>query len=159
MKVSASSAAVALTLLVLPSQARSEADSLCAPLREFAAAVGPDEHREIVFRTSWGGGFKDDPGAKNSISSKRCEHGGYDKAKVVCGVLMEDASVEFGNVNTMRAVVCISPDIHFPRYIEFEHGEFSLNYGTEDRGANISISFEDDPKIGGAVLRIIADGY
>ncbi len=72
---------------------------------------------------------------------------------------MKDSSTEFGNVNAMRAVVCISPDIHFPRYIEFEHGEFSLHYGTEERGASISISFEEDQQIGGMALRIVADGY
>jgi hypothetical protein len=148
-----------LSLLVLPAQARSKTDLLCSPLRTFAASVGPDEHREIVFRTSWGGGFNDDPGTKDSITSTRCEHAGYDKAKAVCDVLTKDASVEFGNVNAMRAVVCISPDIRFPRYIEFEHGEFSLQYGTDDRGANISVSFEEDAKVGGMALRIVADGY
>jgi hypothetical protein len=151
--------ALACSLFLLPIQARSETDSLCAPLRKFAAAVGPEDHREIVFRTSWGGGFKDDPNTKQSISSKRCEHGNYDMAKAVCEVLMKDASVEFGNVNAMRAVVCISPEIRFPRYIEFEHGEFSLHYGTEDRGARISVSFEKDAGVGGMALWIVADGY
>lgn len=159
MKIYALPVVLTLSLLLLPTRARSETDALCAPLRKFAAAVGRDAHREIVFRTSWGGGFKDDPATSNSMSAKRCEHGGYDKAESVCEVLMKDSSTEFGNVNAMRSVVCISPDIHFPRYIEFEHGEFSLHYGTEERGASISISFEEDQQIGGMALRIVADGY
>jgi hypothetical protein len=32
-------------------------------------------------------------------------------------------------------------------------------YGTVNRGANITITLEGDEKVGGAVLRIVADGY
>ena len=150
---------LALLLLGLPTSAIGAPDALCAPLRKFVASVGPGGHREIVFRTSWGGGFSDDPDTKRSISSSRCEHQNYTAAKRVCDVIIKDASVEFGNVNAMRAVVCISPDIHFPRFMEFDHGAFSLNYGNANRGANVSVSFEEDSKIGGMALRIVADGY
>ena len=159
MKVRSFSAGLALLLLALPPSAVAAPDALCAPLRKFVASVGPDEHRELVFRTSWGGGFSDDPDTTDSISARRCEHQNYPAAKRVCDVLINDASVEFGNVNAMRAVVCISPDIQFPRLDEFEHGAFSLTYGTEDRGANVSVSFEEDEKIGGMALRIVVDGY
>jgi hypothetical protein len=159
MKSSSLSAALAACLGVLAQPAYAVKDPLCAPLRRFVASVGPDEHRELIFRTSWGGGFSDDPSTKNSISSKRCEHQGYDRAKAVCDILMKDGSVEFGNVNAMGAVVCISPDIRFPRYNDFDYGSFSLHYGSEDRGASVTVSFEKDAKIGGMVLRIVADGY
>jgi hypothetical protein len=151
--------ALALSLSYWPAPAHGKADPLCAPLRKFLASVKPDETREIVFRTSWGGGFKDDPSTNDSIASRRCEHQNYAPAKRVCDVLIANSSVEFGNVNAIGAVVCISPDIRFPRYIEFDHGSLSLNYGTPNRGANVSLSYEEDSEVGGMKLHIVADGY
>ena len=131
MKIDVLAAVLAVLLLGAPVSARSESEPLCKPLRNFLASVGPNEHREIIFRTAWGGGFKDDPETRNSIASKRCEYRGYGKAKPVCDVLMNQGSAEFGNVNAMGAVVCISPDIRF----------------------------QEDPGVGGMALKIVADGY
>jgi hypothetical protein len=136
--------------------AKQAADALCAPLRAFAASIGADEKREITFRTSWGGNFKD--AAESVIYAKRCEHNNYPQAKTVCSALMDDGSVEFGKNNAMRAISCLSPETHFGGS-SFERGEFSLHYGTPDGGASVQIAFEEDPKVGGMALRITADGY
>lgn len=74
-------------------------------------------------------------------------------------MLMKHASVEFGNLNAMQAIVCLSPKTRFPYRTSFETGEFSLMLGTQDRGANLSISFKPDSVVGGMSLRIVADGY
>jgi hypothetical protein len=148
---------VATTLAAAPASAKASRDSLCAPLRAFVASVGPDEKREIVFRTAWLGRFKDEP--EDVMGSKRCEHNGYKQAKDVCAVLMTDASVEFGNTNAMRAIECLSPKTRFYGRTSFERGMFSLRYGTENRGALIDLSCDKDPSVGGMALRIVVDGY
>lgn len=148
---------LALGASAIPAAANRVPDSLCAPLLAFAASIDPDAHREIVFRTSWGGNFKD--ATENVFYAKRCEHSGYKEAKKVCDVLMKDASVEFGNQNAMQAIVCLSPKTRFPYRTSLETGEFSLMFGSENRGANISIVFEPDTVVGGMSLRIVADGY
>ncbi len=153
------SAALVVLALDVPLPAEAATDSLCAPLRAFAASTEPGQKHEIVFRTSWGGGaFKDAP-EENTFNAWRCEHFHYEKAERVCKVLMEQGSVEFGNHNAMRAIECLSPKTAFAEHTVFERGEFSLMYGTEKRGANITISFEADEKVGGMALRIVAEGY
>ena len=155
--------ALVVFALVVPPAAKAATDSLCAPLRAFAASIGPGQKHELVFRTSWGGDFKDapekSPPEQTRLYAKRCDGSRYEAAERVCAVLMEHASVEFGNVNAMRAIECLSPKTHFANHTRFELGEFSLMYGTENRGANITVSFEEDKKVGGMALRIAADGY
>jgi hypothetical protein len=157
MKVLVCSTAILLSTLPISAQARDRRDSLCPPLRSFAASIGPDETRTLVFHTSWGGNFKDSK--ELVIYAKRCIHGGYKQAESVCDDLMQNGSVEFGNYNAMRAIVCLSPKTRFSNHASFERGEFSLMYGTENRGANISVTFEEDSVVGGMALRIVADGY
>lgn len=50
---------------------------------------------------------------------------------------------------------------HRSKFIDasFERGEFSLVFGNENRGASITINFDEDKEIGGMTLRIIASGY
>ncbi|HEX3581594.1 MAG TPA: hypothetical protein VH087_07505 [Thermoanaerobaculia bacterium] len=59
----------------------------------------------------------------------------------------------------MRVIRCLSPKTRFAEHTRFEYGQFTLMYGTVNRGANITITLEGDEKVGGAVLRIVADGY
>lgn len=152
------STALVVFALVVPPVAKAATDSLCAPLRAFAASMGPGQKHELVFRTSWGRNFKDCP-EERVFSAKRCEGFRYREAERVCAVLMEDASVEFGNVNAMRAIECLSPQTHFSDHARFERGEFLLMYGNERRGANITLSLESDQDVGGMALRIFAYGY
>lgn len=67
-----------LSASTLPATAKRAPDSLCAPLVAFAASIKPDAHRDMVFRTSWGGNFKDEN--ENVIYAKRGEHSGYKEA-------------------------------------------------------------------------------
>ncbi|MFT3807466.1 hypothetical protein [Arenimonas sp.] len=147
---------LALGILALPVHARKQKDSLCDPLREFAASIGPDEKREIVFSTSWGENFKGE--SKDVLFAKQCVHGDHGPARKVCDELMGNGSVEFGNYNAMRAITCLAPETEFGGS-SFERGDFSLDVGNEDRGAHISISFDGDKEIGGMTLRITAEGY
>ncbi len=156
------STALMVFVLAVPPAAKAATDPLCAPLRAFAASIGPQQKHELVFRTSWGGNFKDSPeglSRREVFYAKRCESFRYKQAKRVCDVLMENASVEFSNFNAMRAIECLSPKTHFSEHTRFERGEFSLMYGNENRGANITVSFEEDQAVGGMALRIVADGY
>jgi hypothetical protein len=129
-------------------------------LREFVASVKPDETRSFAFRTSWGDTFKDE--AKGPVPfvlySKRCEHHEYAPAKAVCAYLMEHGSVEFADGNFKQAVNCLSKESRLEG-VWFESAVLSLNYGTEDRGANVDIELAEDPEVGGMVLRVTANGY
>lgn len=152
-----STALLVIALAVSPA-ANAATDPLCRPLRAFAASIAPGQKHEIVFRTSWGSGFKDTPD-ENTFWAWRCEDPHYEPAQRVCAALMKYASIEFDNLNAMRAIECLSPKTHFADHTRFRHGEFELMYGTENRGANITITFEGDEKVGGGALRIVAEGY
>lgn len=147
-----------LVLLAVSLSASAATDPLCAPLRAFAASIKPGQDHELVFRTAWGSGFKDtqDEGV---FYAKRCEGASYKEAEPVCASLMKEASVEFANLNAMRAITCLSPKTRFAGRTAFEHGEFTLMYGNEQRGANITLTFEPDDKVGGMALHILAKGY
>ena len=147
------------TVLALspPLLARKRADALCAPLIAFAKSVAPDEERTLTFHTSWGGNFKDDP--EPVIFAKRCIHHGYGPAMKVCSYLMEHGAVEFSDNNLKRAVMCLSPATRFDSRLSLGSASISLPYGTSERGSRINIDFAEDPKIGGMVLKIAADGY
>ena len=144
----------------MPVHAASAKDySDCGPLREFAASVKPDETRSIAFRTFWGGSFKDEKEPEQVVLySKRCEHNEYAPAKVVCADLMENGSVEFADGNFKQAVNCLSKETWLEG-VWIEGAALSLNYGTDDRGANVDIELAEDPEVGGMVLRVTANGY
>jgi predicted HTH transcriptional regulator len=36
---------------------------------------------------------------------------------------------------------------------------FRFNYGTDNRGANVTVSFAEDERLGAMALRVTADGY
>ena len=135
---------------------RSATDPLCSPLRAFVASVDPNVKREIVFFTSWGGGFK---GEQEALFAKRCVHGSYLPAKAVCDSLMESGAVEFAGNNATRAVSCLSNDTHFANRIQLDQGSFRFNYGTDNRGANVTVSYLEDETLGAMALHVIADGY
>lgn len=132
----------------------------CGPLRAFVASVKPDETRSFAFRTFWGGSFKDEKEEPEQFVfySKRCEDQEYAPAKAVCADLMENGSVEFADGNLKQVVNCLSKE-SWLEGVWFEGAVLSLNYGTEDRGANVDIELAEDPEVGGMVLRVTANGY
>ena len=147
-----------LALIWMPSQEVSaKMDPLCGPLRAFVESVNPDETRTFDFHTSWGSNFTDS--ADPAIFAKRCNHYGYGPAKNVCVYLMEHGVIEFSDSNFKRATMCLSPKTRFDPGLSVSEAAMSLDYGGPDRGANVSLLFSEDPKIGGMVLKVVADGY
>ena len=132
------------------------ADPLCGPLRTFAASVTPNVKREVVFYTSWGGGFK---GEEDAFFAKRCVHDGYAPAKAVADSLVESGAVEFSGNNAMRAVSCLSKDTHFAKRMKLDQGSFSFDYGTASHGAIVKVTFAEDATLGAMALHVTADGY
>ena len=155
-------ARLALTVLLLAAISGcqlvdgSASDPLCSPLRAFVASVDPHVTREIVFYTSWGSGFK---GEEEAFFAKRCVHHGYVPAKAVCDSLMQSGAVEFAGHNATRAISCLSTHTHFAKRIQMDQGSFRFNYGTDNRGANVMVSFVEDETLGAMALRVTAEGY
>jgi len=137
--------------------AASKVDPLCAPMRAFVAAVGPDESRELAFHTSWGSNFKN--AKEPAIFAKQCLHQGYGPAQPACRALMEHGAVEFSSTNAERVITCLAPDTRWGKHVQFEQGSLSLRYGTADRGSHVKVSYGEDSEMGGMVLRVAADGY
>ncbi|WBX94522.1 hypothetical protein [Pseudoxanthomonas mexicana] len=132
-------------------------DPLCAPLRAFVESVKRDETRSLDFHTSWGGNFKDS--TERAIFAKRCNHFGYGPAEVLCVYLMEHGAIEFSDSNLKRAVMCLSPKTRLDSGLSVHHAIVSLTYGSDYRGAHVTLEFSEDRKIGGMVLRVAADGF
>ena len=134
-----------------------QSDPMCAPIQAFVSSVKPNEIRQIAFHTSWGSNFKNSPAP--AIYAKQCLHHDYPQAKVLCAYLMAHGAVEFSGNNAQRALVCLSPGTRFNERVQLAQGEFSFYYGTEQRGSNVTITYAQDPELGGMVLAIEADGY
>jgi hypothetical protein len=134
----------------------SASDPLCRPLRTFVASVDPHVTREVVFYTSWGSGFK---GEEDAFLAKRCVHNGYAPARAVCDSLMQSGAVEFSGHNATRAVSCLSKQTRFAKGVQLDHGSFRFNYGTDNRGANVTVTYAEDESLGAMALHVAADGY
>jgi hypothetical protein len=147
----------AAVLSVVTWQPANAVDTLCAPLRKFVESVKPHESKTITFRTSWGAEFKDSE--EPSLAEKRCQHDGYDPAKLVCADLMAHGSTEFAGVNARRAVSCLSRETRFAPRMSVHAIAVSFSYGTDDRGSLVDISLAEDEVVGGMALTITAEGY
>jgi hypothetical protein len=128
-------------------------------MRAFVASVNPNVTREVVFYTSWGGGFKGEEDENDTMYAKRCVHDGYAPAKVVCDSLMQSGAVEFSGHNVTRTLSCLSKHTRFAKRMQLNEGLFRFNYGTDNRGANVTVSFAEDERLGAMALRVTADGY
>jgi len=147
-------------LLALPfggAVAAGKSDPLCLPMRQFVASVGPGEVREIVFHTSWGSGFKN--AKEPAIAARQCLHQGYGPARPACQALMHYGAVEFSNTNAERVITCLVPSNRWGEHVHLEQGSLSLEYGTDNRGSNVTVSYDRDQEMGGMVLRVRVDGY
>ncbi len=149
---------IMVALAWLPTQTvLAKTDPLCAPLRAFVQSVQPDESRVLEFRTSWGSSFKDS--TEPALFAKRCNHFGYSPAETMCEYLVKHGATEFSDNNLKRSVMCLSPKTKLDSGLSIADATFSLSYGSDDRGALVSLKLVEDPKIGGVVLRISVDGY
>ena len=157
MKVRIATIIFASTSLAACASLPSATDEMCAPVLAFAESVGPDEVRTIAFHTSWGGNFRDDP--EPVIYAKRCIHEDYAPAKAVCAYLIDHGATEFSGRNVERIISCLAPQTSFGPSINLNEGQFSVRFGTPERGSHISVQFGEDMDIGGMVLRINVDGY
>jgi hypothetical protein len=146
-------------LFIFPVSSLAKTDLLCAPLRAFVESVKPDQAQIFEFRTSWGSDFKDSDSTKSVIFAKRCNHFDYGPAKPVCAYLMEHGAIEFSDNNLKRIIMCLSPKTRFDSDLSVSSAVMSLTYGSDDRGALVSLDFAEDSQVGGMVLRVKADGY
>ncbi|MGN2248303.1 hypothetical protein ACFWZ3_16610 [Frateuria sp. GZRR35] len=150
-----------LTLLAMTTLWQAEAmaspDPLCGLLRRFVASVGPRETRSIEFHTSWGQNFKGS--STPAFLAKRCVSHDYGPADVVCVHLMSYGMIEFSGNNAEQALACLSEGTQFGLHVQLARAEFSFPYGTDERGTNITIKYDEDRDMGGMVLTITADGY
>jgi hypothetical protein len=137
--------------------AAGKSDPLCLPMRHFVASVGPGEIREIIFHTSWGGGFKNTK--EPAIAARQCLYQGYGPARPACQALMDYGAVEFSNTNAERVVTCLAPSHRWGEHVHLEGGSLSLEYGTDNRGGDVTVSYGEDQEMGGMVLRVRVDGY
>ena len=150
---------VIATVLVLFSSVLSAAqrDPFCAPIKAFVTSVKPSEIRKLEFHTSWGEGFKDTAGY--SLYAKRCDHDGYEPAKLACHALMEQGSAEFAGDNALRVLACLSPGMRFSRHVSLGRIEMSISYGSDSQGSEVTIRLDRDEQLGSKVLAIAAEGY
>jgi len=130
---------------------------MCPTIRTFINSVGPGEEREFVFRTSWGSNFKD--AKARAIRAVRCEHNKYPPARAVCDYLIKHGSIETPARNVKRVITCLSPTTHFDDALSFTEANFTLNYGTEDRGSILRLELVEDPAKGGFAFSIAVKGY
>lgn len=152
------SSILGLAFIAMPHAARGAPPrDLCRVLRAFIVSVQPKESREFVFRTAWLSNFEGE--AEPAIFAKRCEHGGYPPAAKVCAYLMEHGATEFAGTNVQDSISCLSRKTKFDDRMVVNEGKFSFGYGSDHRGALISISFNNDPKVGGMAFRLVAHGY
>lgn len=148
---------VALAGVVGPFAAKAAPDPVCMPLRAFVVSVAPRESREVVFQTRWGSNFKG--AVEPALVARRCTHGGYAPAKVLCSRLLKYGATEFADENIKDALACLSPGLRFDSRTHVIEGSFSLDYGTDQRGSNVTLELRRDGSSGGLALRIRADGY
>jgi hypothetical protein len=135
-------------------------DPLCKPMRAFVSSIGEDEKQELVFRTRWGGDFKDEPEEGAVLAAKRCERDSVHAPSVAaCKALMEEGAIEFSDGNVRRVVACLSRGTKFAPGVSIPQATFHFSVGTPNRGAWVTVEFVEDEKIGGMAMRIVADGY
>ena len=159
-KVCAAVLAIVMSTSSSALDAQESMDPLCSPLRAFVSSVAQNETREFTFHTSWGGAFKDAAEDTAEVMyARRCTHGGYEPAKAVCGYLMEYGAVEFSGINAKRVIGCLSPGTTFANRMHLDRVVLRFDYGTDDVGANVTVSFLEDVAVGGMALRVTADGY
>jgi len=90
----------------------------------------------------------------------RCMDGGYAPAHAVCDYFIKHGAVEFAGNNAERALACLLPGTRFGQNaLSLDALDVSFYYGTPQRGSNITLSFDQDPQMGGMVLSITAQGY
>ena len=151
-----------LLTATLASTSAHAGDPLCKPLRAFVSSIGADEKQELVFRTRWGGGFKDeseDPDM-DVLAAKRCDRdAGHAPSTAACKALMEEGVMEFSDSNVRRVVACLSRGTKFDPGVSLDRATFRFTVGTPNRGAWVTVEYAADETIGGMAMRIVADGY
>lgn len=142
---------------MLPTAHAAAPMELCKLLRTFAESIPPNSEQEFTYRISWGENFKDSE--EPVLGAKRCEHNGYGPARNICSYLMEHGSIESAGVIVMHAVSCLTRKSRFGPSLRIHSANLSFSYGGRNRGALIDLIYEEDKKIGGKALRLVATGY
>jgi hypothetical protein len=144
-------------VVTVPKAQAAPTSEFCRALRAFVVSVQPDETREFTFRTSWGANFKN--AVEPAISAKLCEHEDYAPAERVCAYLMDHGSTEFAGANVKDAVSCLSHKTRFDSRLSLNEADFSLSYGSENRGVLVDVTLKEDAEVGGMTLKVVAHGY
>ncbi|MGE8226936.1 MAG: hypothetical protein ACN6RK_14230 [Stenotrophomonas sp.] len=133
-----------------------QADELCSELGSFLTSVKPDETRSLTLRTFWGARVEGD---HIVMGSKTCEHHNYEPGTKLCAYLMEHSSTEFAGFNAKRILNCLASAPGIGQDLDIHSGTFSTTFGSQDRGALVSLDVLPDKEPGEMILRLQADGY
>jgi hypothetical protein len=89
---------------------RNQPDGMCAEIARFANSTGDASAHKVELVNDWGGPISQQESQKGDFTLyvKRCDHGGYDPAKVLCAYLMEHTSTEFPYNTVRRALLCLN---------------------------------------------------
>ena len=118
-------------------------DPLCLEIASFANATNPGETHVVSLETAWGPS-KIGP---ESLSSIRCNHGGYEPGVRLCRYLMEHSSTEFSQFNFLAAFACLSgiPE-QTKNYVTYERLDARVSaYGAVGVRDNVELSLEFKP--------------
>ena len=148
-------------LLATPAWTAARVDPLCAPMRTFLTAIKPDTSRVITLHSTWGGGFRRPDGTsdKGAMWAMQCENHDFKPARTLCLALLKTSSREFPGSTVVRLLACISPRTRLPTSTMINSVDLDMQFGSDNRGANINIKLGEDPKLGGSVLTVTADAY
>lgn len=131
-------------------------DPVCAPLRQFVSSVSPGDTKSIELHTVWGGGFKGETGA--TFGAKECDFFDYAPGELACKSLFEHSNIEFAGINALRAISCLS-GVNVGHLGRLRRIEMEFAYGSGQRGSNVTITLDEDQRMGGMAMRITAEGY
>ena len=148
--------ALLLATPAVAAYAHKQADELCSELESFLASMKPDETRSLTLRTFWGAQVE---GNHIVMGSKTCEHHDYEPGTKLCTYLMKHSSTEFAGFNAKRILNCLATAPGIGQDIDIHSGSFSITFGSQDRGALVSLDVLPDKEPGEMVLRLQADGY
>jgi len=155
-KIGAFALALVATLPSCLAVAKPATDPICSPLRQFISSVSRGDKKSIELHTVWGGGFKGEPG--ETFAAKKCDFFDYAPGELACKSLFEHSSIEFPGINALRAISCLS-GVDVGELGRLHRIEMEFAYGSGERGSNVTISLDEDQRVGGMVMRIAAEGY
>ncbi len=127
-------------------------DPLCQEIASFANATKPGETHVVSLETAWGPS-KNHP---ESLSSRDCNHGGYEPGARLCRYLMEHSATEFADNNFHTAFACLSGITKQTRnYVTYERLDVRVSaYGAAGVRDNVKVSLEFKPNTTNGTMQL-----